>query len=131
MPDMLTLRALKDRQNLCAICNVYFFPHPYFFPQPYTDAGGGSRGARAYCAPDGDCLPTALAVGCRPWCFRSERKQLRAVKQVLRWQDCGFHVEHRELQTREELTTIFFEKDWAHFLADSITDDDFRHQATH
>ena len=28
MLDMLTLRALKDRQNLCAICNVYFFPHP-------------------------------------------------------------------------------------------------------
>jgi len=25
---MLALRALKDRQNFCAICYLYFFPHP-------------------------------------------------------------------------------------------------------
>ncbi len=47
MPDMLTLRALKDRQNLCAICNVYFFPHPKSHNRASTDmiepVGSGRR----------------------------------------------------------------------------------------
>ncbi|MFW5829442.1 MAG: oxidoreductase, partial [Planctomycetota bacterium] len=94
----------------------------------YTEAGGGSRGARAYCDPDGDGLPSARSVDCSPWRFRNEHEQLRSIKQVLRWQGDAFHIEHRPLRNREDPTSIFFEKDWAHFLAGSITDDGFRHR---
>jgi len=40
---MLALRALKDRQNLCAICYLYFFPHPKHLDQIIQPNKGESQ----------------------------------------------------------------------------------------
>ncbi len=95
----------------------------------YVARGGGSRGARAYCAGDGTRQPTARTVDTAAWRFREERPEHREEKLVVTWVSPSLGIQTRHLRQREDLDTIFFEKDWAHFLGGTVYADEFRHHA--
>jgi succinate dehydrogenase/fumarate reductase flavoprotein subunit len=93
----------------------------------YIAAGGGSRGARAYCAADGSEQPQARSVDTAGWRFRPEDPRHRAGKLTVRWDGAVLAVREQALRPREDLSAIFFEKDWGRFLAGEVTADGFVH----
>ena len=94
----------------------------------YVQAGGGSRGARAYCDPSGTLVPVSRTVDCTPWRFRAERPEQRQEKLVLRWDGTGFTLMVRDLRGIEDPATIFFEKNWAPYLTGAVYADGFVHR---
>ena len=94
----------------------------------YVTRGGGSRGARAYCATDGTRQPAARTGDTTTWRFREEKPQHREEKLVVRWDGSDITVETRPLRGREDLDGIFFEKDWGHSLSGTVYGDDFHHR---
>jgi succinate dehydrogenase/fumarate reductase flavoprotein subunit len=93
----------------------------------HVEAGGGSRGARAYCAADGAQVPNARAIDCSPWRFRAERPEQRGERLVLRWGGDRFLMDHRALRGLEDTGRIVFEKNWSASLSGAIHAGDFRH----
>ena len=93
----------------------------------YVAMGGGSRGARAYVGADGTRVPEAKAVDCSAWRFREENPEHRREKLVLRWDGTALSVERRALRGIEDLSAIFFEKDWARYLSGAVFADRFAH----
>ncbi len=92
----------------------------------YVQAGGGSRGARAYCDPAGTKVPEAVAVDCAGYRFREERPEQRREKLTLRW-DGSFTVARTALRDMEDPDRIFFEKNWAPYLTGAVYGDGFVH----
>jgi succinate dehydrogenase / fumarate reductase flavoprotein subunit len=92
----------------------------------YIVAGGGSRGARAYCDATGAQVPEAKAVDCAAYRFRAERPEQRREKLVLTWRG-GFAIDRRALRSMEDPARIFFEKNWAAYLTDAVYGDGFAH----
>jgi succinate dehydrogenase / fumarate reductase, flavoprotein subunit len=93
----------------------------------YVTAGGGSRGARAYCDPAGAEVPQAHAVDCAAYRFRRERSEQRREKQVLRWNGLGWSVTAKPLREMEDPGRIFFEKNWSPYLTGTVYGDGFSH----
>ena len=88
----------------------------------YLERGGGSRGARAVCAPDGDRTPEARMGPLEDIRFLSERAGDRAEQIVVRSEGDGFVCETRPIRRRDRAIKPFFERDWPDFLTGAIHD---------
>jgi succinate dehydrogenase / fumarate reductase flavoprotein subunit len=93
----------------------------------YVAAGGGSRGARAYCDAAGTRTPAARAVDCTAWRFRDERPEQRQEKITVRWDGTAQVVGREALRGMEDPGRIFFEKNWAPYLTNAVYGDGFVH----
>lgn len=94
----------------------------------YIRLGGGSRGARAYCASDGEALPCARLRDVSAFRFRRENPAHRAHKLSVRLNAGELTVRVTPLRAREDLDRIFFEKNWGHFLTGAIHAPGFTHR---
>ncbi len=92
----------------------------------YVQAGGGSRGARAYCDGSGTKVPAAKAVDCAGYRFREERPEHRSEKLTVRWNG-SFAVTRSALRGMEDPAKIFFEKNWSPYLTGAVYGDGFAH----
>ncbi len=90
--------------------------------------GGGSRGARAYCAPHGLQVPSGRHGDLEQYRFIAEDPAHRQDKLVLRWRDGGFASEYRRLRDIDDIGSIFFEKDWGGYLTAAVCRPGFRHR---
>ena len=86
----------------------------------YVERGGGSRGARAVCAPHGDRTPEARSGPLAEVRFVSERLEDRAEQIVVRAQGEGFACGIRPIRRRDRDERPFFERDWPDFLTGAI-----------
>ncbi|MDE3177710.1 MAG: oxidoreductase, partial [Pseudomonadota bacterium] len=86
----------------------------------YITAGGGSRGARAILAPDGECAPSARALSLEAYRFKQERKQDRAEQILVRREGDSFRIRRRPLRTLDPAEKPFFERDWPDYLTGAI-----------
>jgi succinate dehydrogenase / fumarate reductase, flavoprotein subunit len=94
----------------------------------YLKQGGGSRGARAYLAKEGTQVPDSQRGALEDYRFREERATDREHKLVLRWLGDDFSIEQRPLRQMEDLSRIFFEKNWSHYLTGSVYQKNFQHR---
>ena len=84
--------------------------------------GGGSRGARAICDPDGEALPLTSAGPLEAYRFRRERDADRAEQIVVRLEAGTLHVATRPNRRFDEGARSFFERDWPDWLTGRIYD---------
>jgi succinate dehydrogenase/fumarate reductase flavoprotein subunit len=89
----------------------------------YLEAGGGSRGARAICTPQGDRVPQSRTGSLEAYRFVGERLQDRDHKIHVRRRDGELVVEVRPLRPSPTVVTGGFEKNWAAFVSGEIFDD--------
>lgn len=88
----------------------------------YVEHGGGSRGARALCAPYGDCTPEARAGPLEDFRFVSDRPEDRGEQIHVRLQDGTFDCVARPVRRLDHGAQPFFERDWPDFLTGAIYD---------
>ena len=93
----------------------------------YVEEGGGSRGARAYVARDGEVTIVTQQGPLEDVRYRPERPEHREYKITLRWNGDGFTVSHAPLREIEDLNRIFFEKNWGDYLTDHLHSDGYQH----
>ncbi len=86
----------------------------------YVANGGGSRGARALCSPDGNKAPKMRNGTLNEYRFIPEREEDKRVQVKVRYEGRKFEVYEVELRKLEGLESIFFEKNWAPFLTGQI-----------
>lgn len=94
----------------------------------YAKNGGGSRGARAMCSSSGSVVPSARNMDLDDYKYIEENEKDKEVKLVI--QKTGETLTLKEIPVRdmEDPGTIFFEKNWANYLTDTIYNDGFVHQ---
>jgi succinate dehydrogenase/fumarate reductase flavoprotein subunit len=88
----------------------------------YIGRGGGSRGARAICGPEGDRIPKARIRMLEEVRFVSERAEDRAEQIHVRLDGGTFVCEARPIRRRDRDDKPFFERDWRDFLTGAIHD---------
>jgi len=88
----------------------------------YIAQGGGSRGARAICAADGDATPMARDERLDDFRFRAERAQDKSVQLILRREGGDFQMTVRPNRRLDGSTRSFFERDWPAWLTGEIFD---------
>ncbi len=81
----------------------------------YIARGGGSRGARAICAAEGDRIPEARVGMLEEVRFVSERAEDRAERIHVRLDAGAFVCEARPIRRRDRDDKPFFERDWPDF----------------
>jgi succinate dehydrogenase / fumarate reductase, flavoprotein subunit len=108
------LRALQWRQT--ALLSEAVLTALAFF----VERGGGSRGARALCAPDGDRRPMARTGPLEDFRFASERPEGRAEQIHVRLKGESFACAARPVRRRDRDDQPFFERDWPGFLTGAI-----------
>jgi succinate dehydrogenase / fumarate reductase flavoprotein subunit len=86
----------------------------------YLSRGGGSRGARAICDPEGADVPMTRLGPLERFRFRAERAEDRARKLFVRLDGDGFVCDSRPIRRRDGAKTAYFERDWARFLSGAI-----------
>lgn len=86
----------------------------------YLSRGGGSRGARAICDPDGSNVPVTRAGPLEAFRFRTERIQDRAEKVAIRFENAAFTCSFQRIRRHDHSQAAYFERDWAKFLTGSI-----------
>ena len=86
----------------------------------YIGRGGGSRGARAICAADGDRVPKRASAMLEDVPFVSERAEDRAEQIHVRFDSGAFVCEARPIRRRDRDDKPFFERDWPDFLTGAI-----------
>jgi succinate dehydrogenase/fumarate reductase flavoprotein subunit len=86
----------------------------------YIEAGGGSRGARVLCDPEGEATPQSRLGPLSDYRFRGERESERERQIVVRREGEGFHCEARPIRRRDRTRTAYFERDWPEFLSGGI-----------
>ena len=86
----------------------------------FVEHGGGSRGARALCAPDGDRTPMARTGPLEDFRFASERPEGRAEQIRVRLNGETFTCATRLVRRRDRDYQPFFERDWPGFLIGAI-----------
>jgi hypothetical protein len=82
----------------------------------YLSRGGGSRGARAICDPDGSDVPITRAGPLKAFRFRTERKQDRAEKIAIRIENGAFTCSFQPVRRHDHSQAAYFERGWAEFL---------------
>ena len=95
----------------------------------YLSEGGGSRGARAICDPEGADVPMIRLGPLEPFRFRAERAEDRAGKMFARLDCDGFVCDSRPIRRRDGAKAAYFERDWGRFLSGAIFEGD-DHRAT-
>ena len=88
----------------------------------YVEQGGGSRGARTVCSPDGDQAPLAKTGPLTEFRFRSERPEDRAEQILVKLEGDQFICGSRPVRRRDRSQRPFFERDWPDFLTGAIFD---------
>ncbi len=86
----------------------------------YLDRGGGSRGARVVCAPQGDRIPLARTRPLNEFRFLPERAEDRTVQILIRLDGQHFTIRTRAVRARDRERRAFFERDWPDFLTGAI-----------
>jgi succinate dehydrogenase / fumarate reductase, flavoprotein subunit len=88
----------------------------------YISAGGGSRGARAICSPDGQCVPRTRLGPIEDFRFIAEREEDRQFQLRVgrRQDDRTFSVTPRRIRQLESMDGLYFEKNWPDFLTGKI-----------
>jgi succinate dehydrogenase/fumarate reductase flavoprotein subunit len=82
----------------------------------YIRHGGGSRGARAICSPDGTRCPEAKSVDLSQFRFIEEQPKDQLEKLVVRPEGDGFVIEALPVDLTPEVQREFFEKGWGPYL---------------
>ena len=88
----------------------------------YLSRGGGSRGARTICDPNGDRVPLARTGSLEDFRFLSERAQDRVEQILVRMERERFEMRTRSLPHPERSERPFFERNWPDFLTGAIFD---------
>ncbi len=88
----------------------------------YVSRGGGSRGARTVCDPNGDKTPLTRNGPLEDFRFLSERAQDRAEQILVRLEGDRFVLRTRSLRLNESGERPFFERNWPDFLTGRIFD---------
>jgi succinate dehydrogenase/fumarate reductase flavoprotein subunit len=88
----------------------------------YIARGGGSRGARAICASEGDRIPEARVGKLDDVRFVSERTEDRAEQIHVRFDAEAFVCDARPIRRLNRDDKLFFERDWPDFLTGAIHD---------
>ena len=88
----------------------------------YLNRGGGSRGARAVCGPEGERVPLARTGPLDDFRFVPERAEDRAEQILIRIDDEHFVIWTRAIRARDRVRRPFFERDWPDFLTGAIFD---------
>lgn len=88
----------------------------------YISDGGGSRGARAICDPDGDCLPQSADGPLEDIRFRSERDEHKKAQLIVRVVEHEMVVSSQPIRRFDENAKSFFERDWPAWLTGEIFD---------
>jgi succinate dehydrogenase / fumarate reductase flavoprotein subunit len=86
----------------------------------YLSRGGGSRGARAICDPDGSDVPATRTSTLEAFRFRAERIQDRAEKIAIRFENGVFACSFQRIRRHDHFQAAYFERDWAEFLTGAI-----------
>lgn len=86
----------------------------------YIEAGGGSRGARAICDPQGAQTPSSKQGPLESFRFRAERAEDRAHKLIVRLEGEHFRCETRPIRKHDRSRPIYFEREWGAFLSGAI-----------
>jgi hypothetical protein len=86
----------------------------------YVRAGGGSRGARAICAEDGEAVPSAHQLDLAAFRFRMERPEHKQEQLTVRLAGTGMAVTRRPLRRFDPENRAFFERDWPDYLTGRI-----------
>jgi succinate dehydrogenase / fumarate reductase, flavoprotein subunit len=86
----------------------------------YLSRGGGSRGARAIRDPDGSDVPVTRTGPLEAFRFRAERKQDRAEKIAIRFENGASACSFKQIRRHDHSRTAYFERDWAEFLSGTI-----------
>jgi succinate dehydrogenase/fumarate reductase flavoprotein subunit len=82
--------------------------------------GGGSRGARAICDPEGESLPLVSSRALPEYRFRKERAEHRDEQIVVRLDGGAMTISTRPNRTFDESSKSFFERDWPAWLTGRI-----------
>jgi succinate dehydrogenase/fumarate reductase flavoprotein subunit len=88
----------------------------------YLARGGGSRGARAVCSPEGECAPQARTGPLTDVRFIPERGEDRLEQIHVRLDGGDFVCEARPIRRRDRNYRPFFERDWPDYLTGAIHD---------
>ncbi len=88
----------------------------------YIERGGGSRGARTVCSPNGDQIPLARIRPLEEFRFRSERVADRSEQIFVRLEAEQFICDTRPIRRLDGSHKPFFERDWPNFLTGAIFD---------
>jgi succinate dehydrogenase / fumarate reductase, flavoprotein subunit len=110
------LRALQWRQS--AIASEAVLTALAF----YLERGGGSRGARTVCSPDGDRVPQARSGPLEDLRLIPERDEDRVEQIHVRLEGATFVCETRPIRRRDRDYRPFFERDWPDYLTGAIHD---------
>jgi hypothetical protein len=86
----------------------------------YLSRGGGSRGACAICDPEGLDVPITRTGPLEAFRFRAERKQDRAEKIAIRFENGIFACSFQRVHRHDHSQAAYFERDWAEFLTGAI-----------
>ena len=86
----------------------------------YLELGGGSRGARAICTPNGDRTPEVRTSPLDDVRFVSERPEDRVEQIMIRLNERRFACAARPVRRRDRDERPFFERDWPDFLTGAI-----------
>ena len=96
----------------------------------YISKGGGSRGARAICDPDGQSLPETVRGPMEDVRFRSERDADKDEQILVRLEQGEIVLSTRKVRRFDDTARSFFERDWPAWLTGRIYDSDYRGTAT-
>jgi len=88
----------------------------------YIRQGGGSRGTRAICDPDGTAVPQAKDHPLTDYRFRPERDADKEEQILIRLTGVSFAVATRKNRRFNEGAKAFFERDWPAWLTGEIYD---------
>jgi succinate dehydrogenase/fumarate reductase flavoprotein subunit len=88
----------------------------------YVVRGGGSRGARAVCSPNGDRIPVARTGPLNEFRFGCERADDRGEQILVRLEGYKLITCSRPVRGRDRSHHAFFERDWPDFLTGAIFD---------
>ena len=88
----------------------------------YIDCGGGSRGARAICDPEGECVPLARTGPLSEFRFLPERAVDRSEQILIRFDGQDPVIRTRAIRSCDREPRPFFERDWPDFLTGAIFD---------
>lgn len=108
------VRALQWRQMALASEAVLAALHHYIV------GGGGSRGARAVCDPDGEDVPMTPEGPLEAFRFRREKPEHKQEQIVVARKDGLLSIRTRPNRRYDETARSFFERDWPDWLTGRI-----------
>jgi hypothetical protein len=88
----------------------------------YIRCGGGSRGARTICDPNGDAVPETRTGPLSDFRFRTETSDDQEKQILVRLVNGNIHISERPNRVFDESAKSFFERDWPAWLTGAVFD---------